>query len=127
MARGMVACLPVLGTPCAPVCRNCGHELVEQDDPPDTGRGRRYWERTCGCAIEPEPEKDFGFTEDEVSKFAALVAARGFEIDGDFGLHLMNRLADTGSKVVLGLPAGDIAITAEEVGDVIGRRLGPSR
>jgi hypothetical protein len=123
----MVACLPDLRTACTPVCRNCGQDLVEQDDPPDTGRGRSYWQRTCGCVIEPEPEKDFGFTAEEVSKFAALVAARGFDIDRDFGLHLMNSLADTGSKVVLGLPAGDIVITAREAGDAIGRRLGPSR
>jgi hypothetical protein len=73
LTRGMVACLPDLGTACPPVCRNCGQELVEQDDPPDTDRGRRYWQRTCGCVIEPEPEKDFGFTEEKLSKFAALV------------------------------------------------------
>jgi hypothetical protein len=123
----MVACLPDAGAACTPVCRNCGRDLVRQDKPPDTDRGRSYWQRTCGCVIEPEPEKDFGFTDEDVAKFTALVAARGVEIDRDFGRHLMNSLADSGTKVVLGLPAGDIVITAQEAGDAIGRRLGPSR
>lgn len=123
----MVACLPDLGTACRPVCRNCGRDLVPHDHPPDSGRGQSYWQRACGCVIESEPEKDFAFTAEEVSRFSTLVASRGFEIDRDYGLHLMNSLADTGTKVVLGLPAGDIVITAEEAEDAIGRGLGPSR
>ncbi len=48
-------------------------------NPPDTGRGQSYWERTCDCVVDPEPDKHFGFTEDELrgaSRRRPLVNAR---------------------------------------------------
>ncbi len=109
------------------MCKSCGRELVLQENPPGTGRGQSYWRRACECVIEPEPENDLGFTAEEVSKFTALVAARGLEPDSDIGLHLMSSLAATGTKVVLEFPGGDIVITAQEAEEAIGRPLSPGR
>jgi hypothetical protein len=114
--------LPDSRNPCIPVCRNCGRDLVPDDRPP-ADRGRNSWRRACGCVIEPEPEVEFTFTEDELANFTALVAARNFEIDADFARHLLNSLAKTGTKVVVSLPERDIIITAEEAEHAIGRKL----
>lgn len=123
----MIVCFPDTGTACTPLCRNCGRELVREENPPDTGRGRAYWDRACGCVIEPEQQKDFGFTDKDLSRFTALAAARGFDVDRDVGLHVLNSLAETGTKVVVGLPAADIVITAQQVEEAIGRTLDPYR
>jgi hypothetical protein len=37
--------------------------------------------------------------------------------------YLLNNLAHTGTKVVLGLPDGDIVVTAEEGSTIVGRDL----
>lgn len=120
LTRGMVACLPDAGDSCTPVCRNCGRDLVPQKAPP-ADPGRRFWERSCGCV--PEPEVQYDFTADEVARFRSLVRGRGFEVDDAIARMFLNSLANTGTKMVLGAPGGDIVITADEASAAIGRQL----
>ena len=120
----MVLCLVELGAACTPRCRNCGREMVPHEHPPDTGRGRRYWQRQCGCVIKTEPQEDFGFTADEVARFTALLASRGLEIDDHLGRYVLNGLAATGTKTVFDVEEQDLVITAAEAAAAIGRPLG---
>lgn len=58
-------------------------------------------------------------------RFSALLTARGCPVEqAEFlGRHLLASLAEHGTKVVLGLPEGDVVITAEEARQVVGRDL----
>jgi hypothetical protein len=95
-------------------------------------RGRRFWRHECGCVIERDPEPDYGFTDVEVGRFKGLLTARGCDdqVAAELAGRLLNSLAHYGTKVVLGLPAGDIVITAQDGSEAIGRPLpaneGPS-
>jgi hypothetical protein len=124
----MVACLcdaSMAGSPCVPVCRSCGRDLVPDDTAAHRDRGRSFWRNACGCAAEREPEPDYGFSDDEVSRFDRLLVSRGCDDQVAKALagRLLNSLAHHGTKVVLGLPEHDIVITADEAGAVVGRDL----
>ena len=124
----MVACLPgdsAKANTCVPLCRSCGRDLAEDDRVPNRDRGQRFWRNQCGCVAEPEPEPDYGFSETEVGRFKDLLIARGCndQVADGVAWYLLNSLAHTGTKVVLGLPDGDIVVTAEEGSTVVGRGL----
>jgi hypothetical protein len=124
----MVACLAEGAGPeprCTPVCRNCGADLVPDENPHvrhDTAR--TFWQRACGCIIDvPRPAYDF--TDDEVARFSALLVSRGARADvaAVLGRPLLDGLAEHLTKTVLGLPDSDVTITAEEARQAIGRDL----
>jgi hypothetical protein len=110
---------------CTPVCRNCGRDLV-QDESPHLLRDheRTFWQRACGC-VTAAPRTVSAFTDEEVTLFSALLAARGTpdDVAGALGRPLLQSLAEHLTKTVLGLPGGDITITADEAREAIGRDL----
>jgi len=124
----MVACLPdesLETTACIPVCRACGRELVPDDRVLHRDRGQRFWRNECGCVIEREPDPDYGFSDAEVARFKDLLTSRGCDdlVADALAGQLLNSLAHHKTKVVLGMPDGDIVITAEEGAAVVGRDL----
>lgn len=124
----MVVCLSDGGGPeprCTPVCRNCGRDLVPDKSPRlRRDRGRNFWQRACGCVIDA-PRPAYEFSDEEVARFSTLLADRGAPADVAevLGRPLLNSLAEHLTRAVLGLPDGDVTITADEARQAIGRDL----
>lgn len=125
----MVACLADTSDAtlrCVPACQNCGRDLVPDERAAYADRGRNHWRRECGCVVEHRPEPDYGFTDTEIATFERLLIARGCRDDDTAKVLaplLLNSLAHHGTKVVLGLPEGDVVISAEEAGTLLRREL----
>ena len=124
----MVACLAgesLETDTCTPVCRSCGRELVPDDRALHADRGRSFWRNECGCVADREPDPDYGFTDSEVACFKDLLISRGCDgqVADVLAERLLNSLAQHGTKVVLGMPGGDIVISAEEGAAAVGREL----
>ena len=69
---------------------------------------------------------DYGFTDTEIATFGRLLIAGGCrDVDTAKVLAplMLNSLAHHRTKVVLGLPDGDVVITAEEATTLLGREL----
>ena len=125
---GMVACLPDgagLKPRCTPACRNCGRELVQDESPHlQRDRERSFWQRACGCVLEVSPPA-YTFSDEEVARFVTLLRDRGAPADvaDTLGRHMLEGLAEHMTRSVLGLPDGDMVITADEARETIGRDL----
>ena len=100
-------------------------DLCPQDDVVARRVLHDYGAMFVACdSVSPPPVCVFT-CDDEVARFRDLLSSRGCGDDVAEVLagRLLNSLAHYGTKVVLGLPAGDVVITAQEGSEVIGRAL----
>ena len=119
----MVVCLRVssAGASCVPLCRGCGKELVPAD-PARAPDSRPHWRTNCDCTF-PAPQP-YAASRSDLRLFGDLLRSRGLDMSDVETPYLLQCLADTGTKLVIGHPdRHEITITAKEAEQAIGHTL----